>query len=191
MAKKTISILFVLIFVMFCTQPVLRGEAPGSSPLYKISNDEFITLASASGDDKSSSGSGGKSPFAALALAIIPGCIVHGSGYFYAGNKTVGGMLVTTELVSLASFGAGLVLAVLSGVGEIASLGQADLEGNAQTAGILMTAGVIGFAGSWLFDIIGSPIYAIKASGPARTNAASRFAGKDTIRIDLVKVSFY
>jgi hypothetical protein len=187
MEKKTTAIMLAAIFIMSFSQPVIHGAVSGPSSLYKISNSEFITLASASDDSKDSSGGGGKSPFIALGLSLIPGCIVHGSGYFYAGNKNMGKALVAVELISLASFGAGLVLAVLSGVGEIASLGQADTNSQAQSAGALMTAGVAGFAGSWLFDIIGSPIYTMTTR---RITSAPCYAGNNTIRINLVKVSF-
>jgi len=88
-----------------------------------------------------------KSPSAALVIALVPGSIVHGAGYFYAGKPTTGLFLFTLEVV-----GAGLIYA-----GAISSFSEKAEEGTGKERPGLTFIGLALFGGSWLADIIGSP----------------------------------
>jgi hypothetical protein len=89
-----------------------------------------------------------KDPNKALLYAIVPGCIVHGTGHFYAGEKTTGWILVAGEALSLSLF----TYSVGVGIGE--STNGSTSNGEAEIIGIF--AGTL-FLGSWIYDLIGAP----------------------------------
>lgn len=94
-----------------------------------------------------------KEPVVAFAVALIPGSVVHGLGHYYAGDPETGKTLLVTEGVSL-------VLVLVGG----AILSSPDLFGGCSSdcviGAISLSAGTIGFVGSWVYDVIGSPFAA-------------------------------
>jgi TM2 domain-containing membrane protein YozV len=95
-----------------------------------------------------------KSLWIALGIALVPGTVVHGAGHFYAGRIKTGFLLLGTEVV-----GASLV-----GVGAIA--GFAEVMGGESTldAELWVFGGLILFVGSWVYDVVGSPIVVMKTN---------------------------
>ena len=88
-------------------------------------------------------------PKMAVFYAIVPGIVVHGSGHFYAGEKTAGWVLVGGEIV-----GIGMVTySIMSGFGEAA--GGADPDMDDEIAGFV---GLTLFVGTWIYDVIGAPL---------------------------------
>jgi len=89
-----------------------------------------------------------KSPWIALGIALVPGAVVHGAGHFYAGRIKTGFLLMGTEVVGVS----------LVGVGAIA--GFAEVMGGESTldAELWIFGGLILFVGSWVYDVVGSPI---------------------------------
>jgi len=88
---------------------------------------------------------GPKDPSKAFLYALIPGSVVHGAGHFYAGKTATGFLLLGTELV-----GAALVLG-----GTSTGWGRSSptREGFA-----VSLAGEILFLGSWIYDMVKSPL---------------------------------
>jgi TM2 domain-containing membrane protein YozV len=89
-----------------------------------------------------------KSPWIAFGIALVPGAIVHGAGYFYAGRIGTGLLLLGTEVVgaSLLFYAAVSSFAVVWG-------GEYDQEVELWAIG-----GLVLFMGSWVCDVVGSPI---------------------------------
>jgi hypothetical protein len=88
-----------------------------------------------------------RSPTKALVIALVPGSVVHGAGYFYAEKPKIGLFLFSIEVI-----GAGLLYAgALSGFAEEAQ------EGTGKDRPGLTWIGLALFGGSWLADIIGAP----------------------------------
>jgi len=86
-----------------------------------------------------------KSPYMAIFYAFVPGIVIHGSGHVYAGEIPTGMVLFGSELL-------GLGLIFLGGVSGIESGEPSNGGENAIFIGTLL------FVGSWLYDIIESPI---------------------------------
>lgn len=85
-----------------------------------------------------------KSAGVALALAIMPGVLIHGLGHAYLGDRTTSGNLFMAELISIP-----LVV-----MGEHAKSGH-------ETSTLSAFGGTV-FAITWLYDIIGAPVKAQK-----------------------------
>ena len=94
-----------------------------------------------------------KEPVVAFAVALIPGSVVHGLGHYYAGDPETGKTLLVTEGVSL-----GLVL--VGGVFLSSQLNSLECSSDCVIGAISISAGTIGFLGSWVYDVIGSPFAA-------------------------------
>jgi TM2 domain-containing membrane protein YozV len=94
-----------------------------------------------------------KSPWMAFGIALVPGAIIHGAGHFYAGKIGTGFVLLGSELV-----GTGLIAVGL--VGGIETITGKPREGWV----IELEAGLVLFVGSWIYDIIGSPIVVMKSN---------------------------
>lgn len=93
-----------------------------------------------------------KSPTTALVIALVPGSVVHGAGHFYAGKTKTAIGLFGAEII-----GAGLTL--LGAIGNaFEGIEGSESKGGADAALII---GVGFFAGSWIYDVIGSP-FAVK-----------------------------
>jgi TM2 domain-containing membrane protein YozV len=90
-----------------------------------------------------------KSPWIALGIAFVPGVIVHGAGHFYAGRIKTGFLLLGTEVVGIS----------LVGVGAIAGFAEAmGGEPTSDDAELWAFGGLILFVGSWVYDVVASPI---------------------------------
>jgi len=83
-----------------------------------------------------------RSPILAFALAVVPGCALHGIGYQYAGNHEVFEKLMTMEVLSF---------------GVIFFSSPARLDNKPAFA-----VGLAAFGLSWVFDLLGAPGEAIK-----------------------------
>jgi hypothetical protein len=117
-----------------------------------------------------------KSPYFALFYSFVPGIIVHGSGHFYAGKTNTGYLLLGTEAAGLLL----LYLGFEEALGGSAYRNDADVMGWTELAL---------FSGSWLYDVIGSPIAVQKQNQKLfkGENTELRFQPKDSgLRLVLV-----
>lgn len=115
-----------------------------------------------------------KEPSMALFYAVIPGIIIHGSGHFYAGETTTGWILVGGEVLSLCL----LTYAVGVGIGE--STNGSTSNGGAEIVSIF--AGGL-FVGSWIYDVIKSPLIVEKENRlleKSRTNLNMQMDNRTT-----------
>jgi hypothetical protein len=162
--KQLISILSILVsFLIF--EDTLRSETTSvalNSPVnishamdaaVKSNSLNYLydqeTIANDTIDNKATVPTPGKlkSPTKALVIALVPGSVVHGAGYFYAEKPKIGLFLFSIEVI-----GAGLLYAgALSGFAEEAQ------EGTGKDRPGLTWIGLALFGGSWLADIIGAP----------------------------------
>jgi TM2 domain-containing membrane protein YozV len=94
-----------------------------------------------------------KNPWIALGIALVPGSIVHGAGHFYAGSIGTGFVLLGSELVGTGLIGVGLIRGIETITGEPREGWVIELE-----------IGLVLFVGSWIYDIIGSPIVVMKTN---------------------------
>jgi len=120
-----------------------------------------------------------KSPWIAFGIALVPGAIIHGAGHFYAGKTTTGFLLLGAE-------GVGAYLAFLS---AIASFPEGEDSADVELWGFV---GFVLFAGSWVYDVVMSPIAVKKDNqklvGKKSTNLKFEFDHKyDSIRVVLVR----
>jgi hypothetical protein len=86
-----------------------------------------------------------KNPNMALLYSVIPGFLIHGSGHVYAGDISTGIIIFGSEL-------AGVGLMFLGGLGGFEN-GESTNDGD-----YAIFAGSVLFVGSWLYDIIESPM---------------------------------
>ncbi len=84
-----------------------------------------------------------KKPYMAVFYAFVPGIIVHGSGHFYAGDSKTGTRLLLAEAA-----GGGLIF-----VGVVLTM-----AGGQTVAGFSALSGAILFVGSWVYDVVRSPL---------------------------------
>lgn len=91
-----------------------------------------------------------KSPYTAVFLSVIPGILVHGSGHFYAGKTKIGYWLLGAEA-------AGIGIMFLGAMGGYAASESGD-TGAGENADFLALAGLLLFVGSWVYDVVDSPI---------------------------------
>lgn len=114
-----------------------------------------------------------KDPRLAVFYSFIPGIVIHGAGHFYAGKLGTGLLLFGSEIV-----GEGLFLLGAIGVG-VSQIDNPDSTW--QTGYVLMTTGSVLFLGSWVYDIIGSPLAVQKRNRELlkRTNTELKFQLKD------------
>jgi hypothetical protein len=84
-----------------------------------------------------------KNPYMAAFYSVIPGVALHGAGHVYAGKIPTAITLFGCELL-------GVGLGFLGGVSQIG--GSSDAGENAAFVGFVL------FAGSWLYDVIVSPV---------------------------------
>jgi hypothetical protein len=94
-----------------------------------------------------------KSPWIAFGIALVPGSIIHGAGHFYAGRIGTGFVLLGCELVGTGLIGVGLIRGIETITGEPREGWVIELE-----------VGLVLFVGSWIYDIIGSPIVVMKSN---------------------------
>ena len=124
-----------------------------------------------------------RDPRMAVLYAIMPGMLVHGSGHFYAGEKTTGWVLVAGEVLSLA------MLTYSIGVGIGKSTDGATSNGSSEVVGVV---GVALLMGTWIYDVIGAPLAVEKQNQTLRgkKSANLKFEFDDTrnsIKAVLVK----
>ena len=109
-----------------------------------------------------------KSPTKAFVIALVPGSVVHGAGYFYAGKTKT----------ALGVFGAEILGAGMAYVGALGMSLTSDTGGKTTGAGgVLFIFGLGLFTGSWIYDVIGSP-FAVK-------NENDKILGKKPFPYDL------
>ncbi len=84
-----------------------------------------------------------RNPYMAIFYSFVPGIIVHGSGHFYAGDARTGTRLLGAEAAG------GLLI-----VGGF-FLGLAGVQ---TTAGFAVLSGAVLFVGSWVYDVVRSPL---------------------------------
>ncbi len=102
-----------------------------------------------------------RTPAAALAIAIVPGAIVHGAGHLYAGDVRTARWLALSEAAGYA--------AMFTSHARGADRGD-DTHGGAIVYGV--GAGL--FFGSWLYDILAAPT-AVRARCAPATAALARW----------------
>jgi TM2 domain-containing membrane protein YozV len=120
-----------------------------------------------------------KSPWIALGIALVPGVAIHGAGHFYAGKPTTGFLLLGAE-------GIGAYVVFLS---AIASFPEGEGGEDADLWGLV---GFVLFAGSWVYDVVGSPITVMMENKNLRLrkspNMKFEFNDKDdSIKIVLIR----
>jgi hypothetical protein len=86
-----------------------------------------------------------KSPYMAVFYSVIPGVLVRGSGHFNAGKGGTG-----TTLLGLEAAGALLLY-----FGSLSAFQGSSHQNDTDAMGYI---GLALFAGSWVYDIVGSPI---------------------------------
>jgi TM2 domain-containing membrane protein YozV len=94
-----------------------------------------------------------KNPWLAFGIALVPGAIIHGAGHFYAGRIGTGFVLLGSELIGTGLIGVGLISGIETITGEPREGWVIELE-----------VGLILFVGSWIYDIIGSPIVVVRTN---------------------------
>jgi hypothetical protein len=109
-----------------------------------------------------------KSPYMAIFFSVIPGVVFHGSGHVYAGRIPTGIMLFGSEILG----GYLMFLGALTGLES----GQTSDNGD---YGIMI--GSFLFFGSWIYDVINSPIVVKKQNQEIlkRKNTELRLQPKD------------
>lgn len=90
-----------------------------------------------------------KSPTTALVIALVPGSVVHGAGHFYAGKTGTAFGLFGAEII-----GAGLIYAGV--LGSIFEGMEGSEKRGGEDAALIIGLGL--FAGSWVYDVIASPL---------------------------------
>ena len=100
-----------------------------------------------------------KEPYKAFLYALVPGAVLHGAGHFYAGKTGTGFLLVGSELV-----GATLMIA---GSGRGWGRGYLTTEDVAME----LVGGAL-FFGSWLYDIVRSPLIVDKENQQLKESQA-------------------
>lgn len=96
-----------------------------------------------------------KDPNKAFLLAFFPGLLIHGYGHFYADDNIMGNVLLTGEVVSVLSVGAGALIKSDANTFSGGILGDSN---NANSIGTnLIWGGVIAFAGLWIVDMAHAP----------------------------------
>jgi hypothetical protein len=99
-----------------------------------------------------------KDPNKAFLLALFPGILIHGYGHFYADDNLTGNVLLTGEVVSVASVGFGAL--ILSDTNTFSG-GILGSTSNANSIGTnLIWGGVIAFTALWIVDMAHAPIAA-------------------------------
>jgi len=96
-----------------------------------------------------------KDPNKAFLLAFFPGLLIHGYGHFYADDNIMGNVLLTGEVVSVLSIGAGALIKSDTTTFSGGILGDSN---NANGIGTnLIWGGVIAFTGLWIVDMAHAP----------------------------------
>ena len=115
-----------------------------------------------------------RNPYMAIFYSFVPGIIVHGSGHFYAGDSRTGTRLLLAEAA-----GGGLIF-----VGIVLTMAGVQTE-----AGFAVLSGAILFVGSWVYDVVRSPLVVKKHNKELldRKQGQLRFRTKDgDLRLELV-----
>jgi hypothetical protein len=91
-----------------------------------------------------------KDPKMAVFYAFIPGIVVHGSGHFYARKTKTGFLLLGAEVVGVSLVGWSAFATAMGGYDPGVEL--------------LGFGGLMLFVGSWVYDVVGSPIAVVKTN---------------------------
>ncbi|HJT23632.1 MAG TPA: hypothetical protein VJ873_03600 [bacterium] len=96
-----------------------------------------------------------KDPNKAFLLAFFPGLLIHGYGHFYADDNIMGNVLLTGEVVSVLSVGAGALIKSDTNTFSGGLLGNPQDANNIGTN--LIWGGIIAFTGLWIVDMAHAP----------------------------------
>lgn len=99
-----------------------------------------------------------KDPNKAFLLALFPGILIHGYGHFYAEDQLMGDVLLTGEVVSIVSFGFGVLINSDTNTFSGGLLGTPSNANNIGTN--LVWGGIIAFTALWIVDMAHAPIAA-------------------------------
>jgi hypothetical protein len=138
MFLKTFSLFLVIVF-MFAASASAQNTDAGLSGSLEMNHQNYFY----------------KDPNKAFLLAFFPGLLIHGYGHFYADDNLMGNVLLTGEVVSVLSFGLGVLIksdtTTFSG-GLLGTPSDANNTGNN-----LMWGGIIAFTGLWIIDMAHAP----------------------------------
>ncbi|NIN00599.1 MAG: hypothetical protein GTO24_21690 [candidate division Zixibacteria bacterium] len=90
-----------------------------------------------------------KSPYMAVFYSFFPGVLVHGSGHFYAGKAGIGSALLGFEAAG----------ALLLYFGSLSAFQGSSHQNDTDAMGYM---GLVLFAGSWVYDLVDSPIVVVR-----------------------------
>ena len=121
--------------------PLVAWNGP-SDPLVAVHNEDSIIVSREVYGRR-------RDPGKAFFYALVPGLVVHGTGHFYAGDKTAGWALLGGEVFGLC------LIAYAVGVRSDSAPQDPDLDDEAGTIAVFGTAL---FAGTWIYDVIGAPL---------------------------------
>lgn len=96
-----------------------------------------------------------KDPNKAFLLAFFPGLLIHGYGHFYADDNIMGNVLLTGEVVSVLSVGAGALIKSDTNTFSGGILGDSNSANSIGTN--LIWGGIIAFTGLWIVDMAHAP----------------------------------
>ncbi len=99
-----------------------------------------------------------KDPTKAFLVSFFPGFLIHGYGHFYAEDNLMGTALLTGEVLSLTSIGAGLLIKSDTTTFSGGILG--DSANANQVGSNMIIGGVILFAVTWVVDMAHAPTVA-------------------------------
>jgi hypothetical protein len=181
MKRSSLSVALVVIYVLVLSVKVYSSTDKPQTYASKSGYSALLFAQGASDSAKVDSLklSKLKSPWIAFGIALVPGAIGHGLGHFYAGKNRTAGLLFGAEVAG----GFLLYISSLSAFGGPPYQNETDL---------MALTGIILFAGSWVYDVIGSPIAVKKKNqkllGKRSANPKFEFSDKnDCIGIVLAR----
>ncbi len=156
-SRKPIPLVAVLTFLLFGNGKALPPAVPDhffKSPLLSQQPDNrFSFLFAQQAEDSTKPQTAPslklKSPYTAAFYSVIPGVLVHGSGHFYAGKEGTGSALLGLEA-------AGVLLLYF---GSLSAFQGSSHQNDTDAMGYM---GLALFAGSWVYDMVGSPIAVVR-----------------------------
>ena len=135
--KKTILALALALGFAFQSTAPLWAETTGLSGSLETSRNQAFA----------------KDPSRAFLLALFPGLLIHGYGHFYAKDNSMGTVLLTGEVISIASIGLGAAIQ-----NSPSSFSGSFLGNNAvRRRKDMVLYGAIFFGLTWIADMAHAP----------------------------------